>query len=77
MLIKGTDSRGKPVELSSGFWLIDSDSAARLKAAKPVADPTTTDLVIYALALESAGATATAEATWRAVNERRATHPPR
>jgi hypothetical protein len=77
ILIKGTDSRGKPVELSSGFWLIDNESAARLKAAKPVSDPTATDLVIYALALERAGATATAEATWRAVNERRATHSQR
>lgn len=71
LLIKGTDGRGKPIELSSSFWLIDSESAARLKAARPVAEATTTDLIVYALALESAGATATAQETWRVVNARR------
>lgn len=71
VFVKGTDSHGQAVLLSSRFWLVDSDSAERLKSAKPASDPTTTDLVVYALALESAGATASAQETWRVVNERR------
>jgi hypothetical protein len=69
--VKGADSRGKPVELSSRFWLIDGDAAKRLKAARPQAGASVTDLIVYAMALESAGATATARETWRTVNERR------
>jgi hypothetical protein len=71
VLVKGADSRGKPVELSSRFWLIESDAAARLKAARPDGGASVTDLIVYAMALESAGATATARETWRVVNERR------
>ena len=71
LLVKGADDRGKAVELSSRFWLIASDAATRLKAIRPVNAPTTTDLIVYALALESAGATSTAQDTWRAINERR------
>jgi hypothetical protein len=71
LLVKGTDNRGKPVELSSSFWVIDSESAVRLKSARPRSDATTTDLIVYALALEGAGASATAQETWRAVNARR------
>lgn len=69
--VQGSDSRGRPVELTARFWLIDSDAAARLQAARPAATATTTDLIVYAMALESAGATATARETWRVVNERR------
>jgi hypothetical protein len=69
VLVKGADSRGKPVELSSRFWLIESDAAARLKAARPEGGASVTDLIVYAMALESAGATA--RETWRVVNERR------
>lgn len=71
VLVKGTDERGQRTELSSRFWLIDTDAAARLKAARPGADATLTDLIIYAMALESAGATASARATWDIINERR------
>jgi hypothetical protein len=71
VLVKGADSRGRPVELSSRFWLIDSDAAARLKAARPEGGASVTDLIVFAMALESAGATATARETWRVVNERR------
>jgi hypothetical protein len=69
--VKGSDSRGKPVELSSRFWLIEGDAAARLQAARPAASASTTDLIVYSMALESAGATATAREAWRMVNERR------
>jgi hypothetical protein len=69
--VQGQDSRGKPVELSSRFWLIDAEASARLRAARPGASATTTDLIVYAMALESAGATATAREAWRVVNERR------
>lgn len=69
--VKGSDSRGKPVELTSRFWLIEGDAAARLLAARPAASASTTDLIVYSMALESAGATATAREAWRVVNERR------
>jgi hypothetical protein len=69
--VKGSDSRGKPVELSSRFWLVDGDAAARLLAARPAASASTTDLIVYSMALESAGASASAREVWRLINERR------
>jgi hypothetical protein len=71
IVVKGTNSNGGPVELTSRFWLIDVDLAARLKVVKPEANATTTDLIVYAMALESAGATATARTLWVSINERR------
>ena len=71
IVVKGADGSGRPVELTTRFWLIDVESATRLKAVKPQADATTTDLIVYALALESAGATATARNLWASINERR------
>jgi hypothetical protein len=71
VLVRGTDSRGRATELSARFWLIDTTAAARLTAARPGVDATLTDLIVYAMALESAGATATARAAWQQVNERR------
>lgn len=69
--VKGTDARGKATELSSRFWLIDSETGARLKAARPGASASQTDLIVYAMALETAGATASARAAWDMINERR------
>ena len=46
-------------------------AAARLTAARPGVDATLTELIVYAKALESAGATASARAAWQQVNERR------
>lgn len=69
--VKGTDARGKPVELTSRFWLVDTDAATRLRAARPVENASLTDLIVYAMALETGGATATAREVWRVVNERR------
>lgn len=69
--VKGTDARGKPVELSSRFWLVDTDAATRLRAARPSENAPLTDLIVYAMALEVGGATATAREVWRVVNERR------
>jgi hypothetical protein len=71
VLVRGTDSRGRATELSARFWLIDTAAAARLTAARPGVDATLTDLIVYAMALESAGATASARAAWQNVNERR------
>jgi hypothetical protein len=69
--VQGSDGRGKPVELSARFWLVHGEAAARLAAARPSPSASTTDLIVYAMALESAGATATAREAWRQVNERR------
>lgn len=71
VVVRGVDSSGRPIEMAAPFWLIGPDSAAPLKAAKPQANATITDLIVYALALESAGATATARSVWVAVNQRR------
>ena len=71
VLVRGTDSRGRATELSARFWLIDTAAAARLTAARPGVDATLTELIVYAMALESAGATASARAAWQQVNERR------
>jgi hypothetical protein len=71
VLVRGTDARGRSSELSARFWLVDAEVAARLKAARPGADATLTDHIVYAMALESAGATASARAAWQLVNERR------
>ncbi len=69
--VKGTDARGKAVELSSRFWLVDADAATRLRAARPSENAPLTDLIVYAMALEVGGASATAREVWRVVNERR------
>ncbi len=69
--VKGTDARGKPVELSARFWLVDADAATRLRAARPSESASLTDLIVYAMALEVGGASATAREVWRVVNERR------
>jgi hypothetical protein len=71
VVVKGTDARGQSTQLSSRFWLIDADAAARLQAARPAASAPLTDLIVYAMSLETAGATATARAAWTAINERR------
>jgi hypothetical protein len=71
VLVQGTDSRGRATELSARFWLIDTAAAARLTAARPGVDASLTELIVYAMALESAGATASAGAAWQQVNERR------
>ena len=69
--MKGADARGRVTELSSRFWLIEADAAQRLKAARPSADASLTDFIVYAMALETAGATASARTAWTSVNERR------
>jgi hypothetical protein len=71
VLVRGTDSRGRATELSARFWLIDTAAAARLTAARPGVDATVTDLIVYAMALESSGATASARTAWQQVNDRR------
>ena len=71
VVVKGTDVRGLSTQLSSRFWLIEADPAARLQGARPAASAPMTDLIVYAMALESAGATATARTTWDTINERR------
>jgi hypothetical protein len=69
--VRGMDARGRSTEVSARFWLIDPQAAARLAAARPGVDATLTDLIVYAMALESAGATASARAAWQQANERR------
>ena len=71
VLVRGNDARGRSTELSARFWLVEPEAAARLKAARPGADATLTDHIVYAMALESAGATASARTAWQLVNERR------
>jgi hypothetical protein len=71
VVVDGTDARGKPMQLSSRFWLIGADAAASLQAARPAEEASLTDLIVYAMALETAGATATARSTWNTINERR------
>jgi hypothetical protein len=71
VVVKGTDARGQSTQLSSRFWLIDADAASRLQAARPATSAPLTDLIVYAMALETAGATATARAAWTTINERR------
>jgi hypothetical protein len=71
VVVNGTDERGKPIQLSSRFWLIDADAAASLLAARPAKAAPLTDLIVYAIALETAGATAAARSTWNTINERR------
>lgn len=71
MRVSGNDLRGRATELSARFWLIDTQAAARLTAARPGMDATVTELIVYAMALESAGATASARTVWQQANERR------
>lgn len=71
VVVKGTDGQGKPIELSTRFWVLEAATAARLIAARPPTDAALTDLIVYAMALESAGATASARSAWERVNERR------
>ena len=68
--MKGADARqvdGTDVALR----LIEADVAQRLKAARPAAGASLTDSIVYAMALETAGATASARTAWTSVNERR------
>jgi hypothetical protein len=69
--VRGTDTHGRATELSARFWLIDPEAADRLTAARPGSDATLTELIVYAMAVESAGATASARAAWQRVNGRR------
>jgi hypothetical protein len=69
--VSGSDARGKPVELSSRFWLVDADAATRLRAARPSENAPLTDLIVYAMALEVGGATATAREMWQRINSYR------
>ena len=71
VVVKGTDARGKLTQLSSRFWLIDADAASRLQAARPAESAPLTDLIVYAMAVETAGATATARTAWNTINRRR------
>jgi hypothetical protein len=71
LVLKGTDAQGKPIELAARFWIVNGDTAARLQAARPAQDAALTDLIVYAMALESAGATASARSAWQQINERR------
>jgi hypothetical protein len=63
--VSGKDSRGRPVALKARFQLLPKDVAAQLRARQPAAATPATDWIVYALALESVGANATARPIWR------------
>jgi hypothetical protein len=63
--VSGKDARGRAVALKARFQLLPSDAAAQLRARQPTAATPATDWIVYALALESVGANATARSIWR------------
>jgi hypothetical protein len=69
--VSGTDAKGRAVTLRARFELVPPDAAARLRAQQPKAATAATDWVVYALALESVGANATARPIWRRLSASR------
>jgi hypothetical protein len=63
--VTGIDAKGRAVTLRARFQLVPPEAVARLRAQEPKAATPTTDWVVYALALESVGANATARPIWR------------
>lgn len=69
--VSGTDVRGRPAQLKSAFLLVPPEVAARLQGRAPAAATAATDWIVYALALESVGANATARTIWRSLHATR------
>jgi hypothetical protein len=65
--VSGTDARGRPALLQAAFLLLPPDAMVRLRSRQPVDATATTDWIVYALALESSGANATARTIWRSL----------
>jgi hypothetical protein len=62
---------GRPALLTSRFRLLDPAVASELTRLRPAAGAPTTDWIVYALALESRGADASARPIWQALNAAR------
>jgi hypothetical protein len=62
---------GRPARLTSRFRLLDPAVASELARLRPSAAAPSTDWIVYALALESRGADATARPIWQALNAAR------
>jgi hypothetical protein len=69
--VNGTDVRGRPAQLKSAFQLVPPEAVANLQGRRPAAATASTDWIVYALALESIGANATARTIWRSLHASR------
>jgi hypothetical protein len=67
----GIDARRRPVRLEARFRILPADAAARLRTWQPTSASAATDWIIYALALESLGANASAHGIWQTLHAAR------
>lgn len=69
--VSGKDAKGRALELRARFQVTPAETSARLRAQRPPQATPATDWIIYALALESVGANATARPIWRRISAAR------
>lgn len=65
--VTGLDRSGRAATLAARFTVMAPDAVERLRRGKPASATATTDWIVYALALESLGANASARTIWRAL----------
>lgn len=68
--VKGLDARSRPATLEAAFQLLPPDAVARVRSMQPAAGTPATDWIVYALALESVGANASARDVWTTLQSR-------
>lgn len=67
----GLDRAGRTVTLAARFTVMAPDVVERVRRSQPASVTATTDWIVYALALESLGANASARSIWRALHAAR------
>lgn len=65
--LSGLDRNGRPRTAAARFTVLAPDAVERLRREQPASRAATTDWIVYALALESLGANASARTIWRAL----------
>jgi hypothetical protein len=68
--VKGIDARSRAVTLEAAFQILPAETVARVRSMQPAAGTPATDWVVYALALESVGANASARDVWTTLQSR-------
>lgn len=68
--VKGVDARSRPATLEAAFQVLAPEAVARMRSMQPAAGTPATDWIVYALALESVGANASARDVWTTLQAR-------
>jgi len=63
--VSGQDAKERPVVLTAHFLLVPDDRRKQLRSQRPGASAAPTEWIVYALALESVGADASARPIWQ------------